>query len=525
MYANRTRNIKNKIVINQEWDGGISNQKEIKSLQENVVKLQSLLSTAEASLQESASINTALQLRVQAEEEKMISLNSDVQRLSLERSQALQSVETLSKQLQEAEFTLANQSDKLDVSSQSLDSLRNKVKDLEEQLLTTFRLQQVHLKRLEELSSEKAQIWMEKSSISTKLSDLVREKGELEKSLESLVLESQKKGLLLKSVVKEKDELAQTLQKTTEDLSRMERDTAARIASLDAALLQSSSSVTSLSDDLADQLVKAIMWKSEHEFAIEELAKKHDALERMSRTLGALKGELEERNQLVNGQIGRIDSLERELETAFGKIQTLTLQVQEKDCEINSITTTFTTEAAMKNALNKSLQTDIAAAVQECNDFRGCVETLQSLVAEKDKELADRKEQLLKAGVCLAESSDKLSESTATIQSLEQDAAKQLSIFHSDKALLEEKLAAEVSEKNDLKAKMQDMEKEVLALKEQVLAKKRSDVKTDLVLVEQVDLNEKPVASKSKKRKSAVYAVEEDGAVENQVFSFNELFS
>lgn len=499
-------------------------------MQENAVKLQSLLSTAEASLQESASINTALQLRVQAEEEKMVSLNSDIERLSIERSQALQSVETLSKQLQEAEFTLANQSDKLDASSQLLDSLRNKVKDLEEQLVTTSRLQQVHLKRLEELSSEKAQIWMEKSSISTKLSDLVREKGALEKSLESLVLESQKKGLLLESVAKEKDELAQSLQKTTEDISRMERDTAARIASLDAALLQSLSSVTSLSDDLADQLVKAIMWKSEHEFAIEELAKKNDALERMSGTLGALKGELEERNQLVNGQIGRIDSLEGELESYFGEIQTLKLQVQEKDGEINSITATFTTEAAMKDALNKSLQKDISAAVQERDDFRGCVETLQSLVAKKDKELADRKEQLQKAGARLAESSEKLSESTATIQSLEQDVAKQMSIFHSDKALLEEKLAVEVSEKNsilseycDLKAKMQDMEKEVLALKEQVLAKKQSDLKTDLV--EPVDLNEKPVASKSKKRKSAVYIVEERDAVENQVFYFDELFS
>lgn len=188
VYANRARNIQNKIHVNQEFDG----LKEMKVLQETIASLHEQLKKMHGESLAAQNSNSLLTSLVTEKESKLQLALAQTKQLSEDLNKAESLISQKQSQLQETEFSLAKSSDECETQKGQVRGLLKKNEEMQAELLAASRLKTVYVKRLEELSSEKTQLWQEKSSALGQVSNLTRETDSLRAKIESQSVELEK---------------------------------------------------------------------------------------------------------------------------------------------------------------------------------------------------------------------------------------------------------------------------------------------------------------------------------------------
>ncbi len=410
-------------------------------------------------LESVTNIKNNLQVQLKEKEESAKMVNQDLVRTNSEKNETGKLAELLSKKVQECEFTLANQSDSFVEMNRSLEENQLKIKDLEEKLLSTTRLQQVQLKRLEELSSEKAQIWMEKSSLSAKLSDQIREKSSLKKDYDLVVNDIKNKETLL-------SELTITNQALNNELIEQKNHFKefAEKMSLERECLQDS-----LTDDLASQMVTTTMWHTKLDFAMTEICSLKAEREDMSAVASALKEKCNKLDQLNISNNSKLQEFTEEVELKNNELQRFENNLNLQKVKFENTIEWTRKEFSLLNQSHKELKSRFNI---EINEFKDYLKLLETSMADKNVLLEEAQKNLTLSRESCDHLKSELTHMAIHQSSVETALENDRKSFESAKLIYEERIANETREKSlqssenqELKSKVEELEKEIYYLK------------------------------------------------------------
>ena len=441
-------------------------------------------------LESVTNIKNNLQVQLKEKEEGAKMVNQDLVRTNSEKNEAGKLAELLSKKVQECEFTLATQSDSFVEMTRSLEENQLKIKDLEEKLLSTTRLQQVQLKRLEELSSEKAQIWMEKSSLSAKLSDQIREKSSLKKDYDLVVNDIKNKETLLSELTITNQALNNELIEEKNHFKEF-----AEKMSLERECLQDS-----LTDDLASQMVTTTMWHTKLDFAMTEICSLKAEREDMSAVASALKEKCNKLDQLNISNNSKLQEFTDEVELKNNELQRFENNLNLQKVKFENTIEWTQKEFSLLNQSHKELKSRFNI---EINEFKDYLKLLETSMADKIEEAQNN---LTLSRESCDHLKSELTQMAIHLSSVETALENDRKSFESAKLIYEERIANETREKSlqssenqELKSKVEELEKEIYYLKSIHSAKS-------------IEHNENTIQSLEhrKKRKSDVRSVDVD---------------
>ncbi|KAJ3370897.1 Kinesin-like protein kif21b [Kappamyces sp. JEL0680] len=183
-YANRARNIQNKVVINQEFGAdGAATHKEIKALQETILQLQSSLEAANANAIQATEAQLELTEKLIKADKKVKDSILDAERMLHARNEYAALAEKTKKTLQDVEADAAQKAGQIAALQERTKILESDINQLILENKKASEMKVQYLQRLEELSSEKAQVWQEKASVVSQYTQLRQLMDQLETEL------------------------------------------------------------------------------------------------------------------------------------------------------------------------------------------------------------------------------------------------------------------------------------------------------------------------------------------------------